>query len=112
MTMMTRIVSCLASDHVGHETFLSSPEVSLKYRWIAFGLLVLSANCLLLVLRVSASAPTGASCPHAIFPAFQCAFLTAKTPPYRDGVALQARKDSNPQPLVLETSALPIELLA
>ncbi len=32
--------------------------------------------------------------------------------PVRRRYLLQARKDSNPQPLVLETSALPIELLA
>src|SRR5688572_11627887 len=39
--------------------------------------------------------------------------LTSKTPPYISGVIdLQARQDLNPQPLVLETSALPIELLA
>ena len=41
--------------------------------------------------------------------------LTAKTPPYsqrRSASYLQARQDLNPQPLVLETSALPIELLA
>src|SRR6266496_4326840 len=40
-------------------------------------------------------------------------FLTVKTPPEFSGVTvLQARQDLNPQPLVLETSALPIELLA
>ena len=40
-------------------------------------------------------------------------FLTAKTPPSISGVALiQARQDLNPQPFVLETNALPIELLA
>ena len=43
-------------------------------------------------------------------------YLTAKTPPDCPTAALalhlQARQDLNPQPLVLETSALPIELLA
>jgi hypothetical protein len=39
--------------------------------------------------------------------------FTVKTPPLEDGViSRQARQESNPQPPLLESGALPIELLA
>ena len=95
ITNKTRPVNCRASGQVGQETFRNSPVVSRKYCCIAFGFLLLSFSAKLNSFL----------------------FLTAKTPPWFSGVAfilscLQARQDLNPQPFVLETNALPIELLA
>lgn len=93
MTNSTSPVNCLTSGQVGQDTLRSSPAVSLKNAVKAFGLLTfafLSAKVLLL------------------------RFLRLKRRPSHSGVVFfrQARQDLNPQPLVLETSALPIELLA
>jgi hypothetical protein len=92
ITANTSSVSWRASGHVGHDTLRSSPVVSRKNDWIGLDFLLLSFS--------------------ATMSSF--ALLTAKTPPYiqRRFSHLQARQDLNPQPLVLETSALPIELLA
>ncbi len=94
MTTTTIMVSLQASWREGQLTFFNSPTVSRHQRAIPFSRLGLS------------SLPAKAN-------SF-CDLLTVKTPPL-DGRRCshrQARQELNPQPLVLETSALTIELLA
>src|SRR5690349_19245805 len=91
ITARTNSVSWRASGQVGQDTLRNSPAVSRKNNWIGLDFLLLSLS--------------------ATMSSF--VLLTAKTPPYiQRRCHLQARQDLNPQPLVLETSALPIELLA
>jgi hypothetical protein len=91
ITSKTKPVNWRASGHVGQDTLRSSPIVSRKNDWIALGFLPLPFSAKMDSFNGSYG-----------YSAAQSAALSI----------LQARQDLNPQPLVLETSALPIELLA
>jgi hypothetical protein len=95
-TTITMTVKLRASGQVGQDTLRNSPVVSRKKRWILFSCLDFS------------SLPATASS------FFSDGDNAASQLPKRVGrrCCLQARQDLNPQPLVLETRALPIELLA
>ena len=91
ITMSTRMVSWRASGQVGQETLRNSPVVSRNNAGWRFAF----------SLSIFLSQGRTPSC-----------ILRLKRRPCRRRCHLQARQDLNPQPLVLETSALPIELLA
>jgi hypothetical protein len=89
ITTSTMMVNWVAWRRVGQLTFRSSPIVSLKKRAMKFCFLREAVFATIFLLRIARRRSSVASC---------C---------FR-----QARQESNPQPPVLETGALPIELLA
>jgi hypothetical protein len=95
-TMITTTVKLRASGQLGQETLRSSPIVSRKKRLILLSRLLFSA--------------LPATSNSFLSDADNAAWWTAQNG--RAALCLQARQELNPQPLVLETSALPIELLA
>src|SRR6476660_1338667 len=96
----TTIVELVTSFFVGHATFLSSPRTSERY-WR--GPVFSFVGCCCGWARRSGA--RGLSAPCFAMRRFVCRFTALLSR------VEQGRRDSNPQPPVLETGALPIELL-
>jgi hypothetical protein len=127
-TIITRIVDPLSSIQVGHVTLDISLLTSFKNFVDSSTIFAMSATCsfiisLFLFFPASVSIPTTKHPDYGYCPATNprtqkhflqtpaCVSQRLKTIP-KILCTWQARRDSNPQHPVLETGALPIELLA